>query len=133
VTHTFTPEEIRRGHATYRARGEARFWSRVDTSGGVFACWPWTGPRQTGGRYGIAAKVDYGHVIYAHRRALELALGRELLPGMVAMHSCDNPPCCNPLHLSEGTKADNAADMVAKGRAPRGRRPNPIVHPEIAA
>ena len=38
------------------------------------------------------------------------------------MHSCDNPPCCEFAHLSEGTAADNAADMVAKGRSAYAER-----------
>jgi hypothetical protein len=32
------------------------------------------------------------------------------------MHSCDNPPCCNPDHLGVGSKRSNAADMTRKGR-----------------
>jgi DNA-binding transcriptional regulator YdaS (Cro superfamily) len=36
---------------------------------------------------------------------------------MVAMHSCDNPRCNNPAHLSWGTSAENNADRDAKGRA----------------
>lgn len=53
---------------------------------------------------------------YAHRLVLSRALGRPLRPGMVAMHSCDNPPCVNPAHLREATRAENNRDMLAKGR-----------------
>jgi predicted XRE-type DNA-binding protein len=32
------------------------------------------------------------------------------------MHSCDNPPCVNPEHLSVGTRKENLVDMSKKGR-----------------
>lgn len=35
---------------------------------------------------------------------------------MEICHTCDNPPCCNPKHLFEGTKIDNQRDCMAKGR-----------------
>lgn len=37
------------------------------------------------------------------------------------MHSCDNPPCVNPSHLSVGTSSDNHLDAAAKGRIPGNR------------
>ena len=51
-----------------------------------------------------------------HRVALELKLGRQIGDGLCALHICDNPPCCNPEHLREGSQLDNVNDKVAKGR-----------------
>jgi hypothetical protein len=79
-------------------------------------CWEWTGAvnRDGYGRYNMDGR---GHM--AHRLAW-VAAGNELPPGMVLMHSCDNPPCCNPAHLSVGTSAENTADKVRKDRHAKG-------------
>lgn len=37
-------------------------------------------------------------------------------PGMVVMHSCDNPRCINLAHLTLGTQSDNQKDAARKGR-----------------
>lgn len=87
----------------------ARFWRRVDKSGGAEACWPWLGAK-TGG-YGTVRMV--GEMQRAHRVAFVLANGPPLAH---VLHRCDNPPCCNPAHLFDGSDADNVADMVAKRR-----------------
>ena len=79
-------------------------------------CLVWT--RSTrGGGYG---KVWDGTTLVAtHRAAYELAYGA-IPDGLLVMHSCDNPPCCNPEHLFLGTNQDNSDDKVAKGRQPKG-------------
>ena len=112
-------ERARLGHASYIARLDAGFWDRMDRSGGPTACWPWRGAIQTRSKQGHGGYGWFsrgGKVRYAHRHALELTIGRVLEPGEVAMHSCDNPPCCNPAHLRAGTQGDNLRDMAAKGR-----------------
>lgn len=56
------------------------------------------------------------------RFVLELTLGRPLLPGMYALHSCDNTKCVNPSHLREGTDQDNSDDRVKRKRSPLGEK-----------
>lgn len=98
----------------------ARFWAKVDKRG-PDECWEWTAARHDRGGYGL---INIGgRVARANRIALEQKLGRPLGPSMKARHSCDNPPCCNPAHLLEGTQADNVADMHSRGRRVYARKP----------
>lgn len=101
----------------------AAFWARVDRSAGPEACWPWLGA-SSGAGYGVVQKPGDRTQHGTHRIALVLRLGRDLAPGELACHHCDNPPCCNPDHLFPGSVADNARDASAKGRL-SGRRPHP--------
>lgn len=60
-----------------------------------------------------------------HRAALVKKLGRELVPGEVCRHTCDNKRCINPEHLVPGTVADNNHDAWDRGRHQLGsERPN---------
>lgn len=90
------------------------FWQRMEIM--ESGCWEWRGAKTSDG-YG-ALKVDGQHV-YAHRRAYALAHG-PIPHRMLVKHSCDNPPCCNPAHLSAGTKSENALEAFDRGLA-RGR------------
>lgn len=47
--------------------------------------------------------------VYAHRKALELKLGRPILPGHEADHQCYNTACIADDHLLEQPKAVNQA------------------------
>lgn len=85
--------------------------------GGADECWPWEGCRQRQGYGNLAG----GASKLAHRVSYELHKG-QIPTGMMVLHSCDNPPCVNPKHLSVGTAIDNIADMVAKRRHIEGRK-----------
>lgn len=76
-------------------------------------CWNWTGAKSSEG---------YGHFTYflktysAHRTAYEVFNNIKIPEGMLVLHSCDNPACCNPKHLRLGTNKDNSVDRDLRGR-----------------
>lgn len=90
----------------------------VDRSGGPDACWPWTRGRSTDG-YGRVYPPRKGVAKAAHRVAYEQANG-PIPEGAEVLHFCDNPPCCNPAHLSVGSHAENMKEMGQRGRASSG-------------
>lgn len=95
--HSFKPMEI-------------RFWAKVN-KGTLTGCWEWIG--STNYEYGqlwLNGKVVLAHIISyeMHRGAIP--------KGQVVMHSCDNPLCVRPEHLSLGTPKDNVIDALTKGR-----------------
>ena len=98
---------------------EARYWAKVDVRG-PDECWPWlAGTNELG--YGTFSVLNKSRL--ATHVALQLD-GRPRPADLIALHSCDNPPCQNPAHLRWGTNADNLADCIGRGRhvAPAGDR-----------
>lgn len=109
-------------------RHAPRLWQRVDVRPKA-QCWPWTG-RALGknSKYGL---LDSPAGKTAHRLAWALANGRLPGEGMVIRHRCDNPPCCNPAHLVEGTQRQNVEDMIERGRGHWDPNVCPNGHPRI--
>lgn len=87
----------------------------------VEECLIFSGAKRNG--YGcIKVGGRRGKVLYTHRVVYETFIG-ELQAGLHIMHSCNNPACCNPAHLSQGTPRANAVYAVASGRHVPGLSP----------
>lgn len=66
----------------------------------------------------------YGHISFtlcgksttfsAHRVVYVLFNNYALEDNEIILHTCDNPPCCNPRHLIKGSYKDNIQDMMSK-------------------
>ncbi len=104
-----------------RGKGDTfaeRFWYRVNKTPGLGPngeCWHWTGKPNSQG-YGA---VSWNGRTYGTHRVSWFLMYRKWPQGLLR-HICDNPPCCNPSHLLEGTRQDNTRDMVARNRQSRG-------------
>lgn len=90
-------------------------------------CWVYLYGRQVRDGY---RRIQWNRKhVAVHRLTYEIWYGP--IPGdRIVLHSCDNPPCCNPGHLRAGTHADNSADRVARGRPGKPPRKHcPQGHP----
>ena len=86
-------------------------------------CWEWAGRFDDSG----CAILKFKQKTVRVTRWLLEEQGVDMI-GLVARHSCDNPPCVNPDHLLPGTQADNIEDMRSRGR---GRSGNVKWTPEV--
>jgi HNH endonuclease len=103
-----TPQAIRRNMSPEK-RLQIDVMRSSDTD-----CWPWVGPINRWG-YGRLRPMGSPELMM-HRIAWSVHHGRPVPSGMVVRHSCDNPPCCNPAHLSIGLPQDNREDCVSRER-----------------
>ncbi len=104
-----------------------RFWVKVDIRG-PDECWLWMASL-SGNGYGKFWLE--GRSRQAHQLAYEYGTGKLIPEGMDTMHSCDTPACCNPSHLSPGTRRENLHDRDQKGRGLFGEHHHQAVLTEV--
>jgi hypothetical protein len=125
VTRTEGAAIARKKRAASAPSLHDRFWSKV-RRGSDSECWLWLASfRRNDEGYG-AFWLDGRHQP-ASRVAWVLTHGPILIPDIVVCHHCDIPGCCNPSHLFLGTRLDNDADRINKGRQCRGSQQNNAV------
>jgi hypothetical protein len=100
-----------------------KFIFKIDTTPGLGPegdCWEWIGTVGKKQQYGLFSCRKNGKKIQyrSHRVAYELYYGILIPYNMMVCHHCDNPKCCNPLHLFLGTALDNSNDKINKSRQP---------------
>jgi hypothetical protein len=78
-------------------------------------CWVPNLQKALGGYRKIRSQKPSCHWVRTHRLVWE-AYNAEPLGDRIVMHTCDNPGCCNPMHLVAGTQTDNMQDCLSKGR-----------------
>lgn len=106
------------------------FWKNVDVKG-KDDCWPWKKGKT---KLGYGSLWLDGKSLRAHRVALSLETGEPTDSDLCALHSCDNPSCCNPSHLRWGTHTENMQDAVLRKRNAFGEKsPNASISEEIAS
>ena len=76
-----------------------RFWDKVNKTD---TCWLWTASKGSKG-YGMF-RVN-GRLYGAHKWSYIMAHGEVDTDGMEVHHSCENPSCVNPEHLSLKTNS----------------------------
>ena len=84
-------------------------------------CFVWGGAtsKKDGRGYG---RIRISKRAFSVHRIIYTVINGRIPDGLVILHICDNPLCCNVEHMRAGTQQDNVTDMVSKGRL----RSNPL-------
>lgn len=105
------PKMRRAGAEFTAAEKEYNFWARVDYK--PDGCWNWKGCLV--GKLRSARCGRYLGEQVSSRVCWKLTRG-EIPADQCVLHKCDNESCIRPDHLFLGTRVDNNADKLSKGR-----------------
>ena len=116
ATETVTPEDqdgaVWPDDFLLRPEIMSSFWAKVNRSTPT-ECWPWIPSSKRGyGNFWCAGRnlrSDRVVFFYSHKRW-----------PTEARHTCDNPRCCNPSHIIDGSHRENMEDCIRRGRFPIG-------------
>ena len=89
-----------------------RFWDKVSGYSDPYSCWLWTAYKDEDG-YGTIT------ISYQPYRANRISywMHNSIDPKEFEVcHTCHNPPCVNPKHLTLGTSSGNKQQSVSAGR-----------------
>lgn len=92
----------------------ARFWMKVDRSGGPDACWTWLGAPTARG-YGQF--MQQGYRDYVHRMSLQAAQRVWLTTEELVDHKCHTRLCVNPQHLHVADPSLNGQNRAGASAA----------------
>lgn len=86
-------------------------------------CWEWKAARLKKGYGRFGKRFGKQKITWqAHRIAWMFHYNTPVPSTLFCCHSCDNPPCVNPLHIMLATNKQNIHDAMNKGRLKRKKK-----------
>ena len=110
---------LRSGQLSVLPGPDRQFWPKVGIIDDDESCWEFLKAtrKRPRGNYGVVSMVNPATgrkgSVNAQRVAFYLVHG--YMP-VIGRHDCDNPPCCRPLHIRDGSIADNNQDKAVRRR-----------------
>jgi hypothetical protein len=110
---------LRNGQLSTLPGPDQQFWPKVGIIDDDTSCWEFLKAtrKRPRGNYGVVSMINpvtgRRGTINAQRVAFYLVHG--YMP-VIGRHDCDNPPCCRPRHIRDGTIAENNRDKAIRRR-----------------